>query len=56
MVTSGYPDGSYNTGSAGAGGSGGNSGSSGSAGGSAGQYVVNRGYITFHNNGSTAGT
>ena len=56
MVPSAYPDGTYNTGSAGAGGSGGNSGSSGNTGGSAGQYVVNRGYITFHNNGSTAGT
>ena len=56
MVGGSYPQGSYNTGSAGSAGSGGNSGSSGSAGGSAGQYVVNRGYITFHNNGSTAGT
>ena len=45
-----------NTGSAGNGGSSGNSGSSGSAGGASGAYVVNRGYITFNNSGSVAGT
>ena len=45
-----------NSGAGGAGGNGGNSGSGGSAGGAAGAYVVNRGYITFNNNGSVAGT
>ena len=45
-----------NTGSSGNGGSSGNAGSSGSSGGAAGAYVVNRGYITFNNNGSVAGT
>ena len=49
------PQTSSNNGSAGAAGSGGNNGASGFSGGSAGQYVVNRGYITFHNNGTVAG-
>ena len=45
-----------NVGSAGASGNGGNAGSGGFAGGAAGAYVVNRGYITFNNSGSVAGT
>ena len=45
-----------NTGTSGSSGNSGNSGSSGSAGGASGAYVVNRGYITFNNSGSVAGT